>query len=233
MILKLIIIYGKMDYTSGSLPDEARKIAYYIEQRGIWKMATRREPRFKLCRRLNVNVYGHPKAMKRVRKDTRGSKKVSEYGMRLMEKQKLKAYYGLFEKQLVRYVKKAMAAKEPTGIALLQALECRLDNLVYRIGFGNSIRQSRQMVSHGHISVNGRRVNILSYHVKTGDVISLQEKYRKNAMFASNFLDLKSFSAPYLRKDFDAFSGTLERLPAREEIPVEVNDIHIIEFYSK
>lgn len=197
-------------------------------------MATKREPRFKLCRRLGVNVYGHPKAMKRVNREKgRSGKKMSEYGIQLIEKQKLKAYYGVFEKQFLRYVKKAMAKREVTGTALLKALECRLDNLVYRIGFGNSIRQSRQIVNHGHILVNGKRVDIPSYGVQAGDVISLIEKSRKNDLFASNFLNLQSFSLPYIEKDMENFRGKLVRLPLREEIPVEVNETSVIEFYSK
>lgn len=197
-------------------------------------MATQRAPRFKLCRRLGVNVYGHPKAMKRVKKEAgRSGRKMSEYGLQLLEKQKLRAYYGVFEKQFLRYVKKAMAKREITGTALLKALECRLDNMVYRIGFGNSIRQSRQLVNHGHILVNGKRVNIPSYAVQVGDVISLSEKSRNNELFASNFNELMSFSVPYIEKDSENFSGKLVRLPVREEIPIEVNETSVIEFYSK
>lgn len=197
-------------------------------------MATRREPRFKLCRRLGVNIYGHPKALARAQKVTGKPKgKMSNYGLQLLEKQKIKAYYGLFEKQFARYVEKAMKSREITGTALLKALECRLDNLVYRIGFASSIRQARQMVSHGHIRVDGNKVNIPSYGVKVGSVISLSEKQRSNEMVASNFLELQSFALPYIEKDLENFSGTLTRLPNREEIPIEVNEISAIEFYSK
>lgn len=197
-------------------------------------MATRREPRFKLCRKLGVNIYGHPKALSRLTKDgARSRKKTSEYGLQLLEKQKLKAYYGLLEKQFSRYVEKAKKGKDITGVALLRFLETRLDNLVYRIGFANSIRQARQMVTHGHITLNGSKVNIPSCHVKIGDCIALREKSRENEMFAGNFLELKSFDVPYIQKDFTAFSGTLTRLPEREEIPIEVNEILVVEFYSK
>ncbi len=98
-----------------------------------------------------------------------------------------------------------MKSKERTGDVLLRSLECRLDNIVYRIGFANSIRQARQMVNHGHILVNGSKVNIPSYGVKTGDVITLREKYRKNDEFADNFLALKKFTLPYIEKDYDKF----------------------------
>jgi small subunit ribosomal protein S4 len=197
-------------------------------------MATRREPRFKLCRRLGVNIFGHPKAMNKATRDnSRSGRKLSNYGIQLLEKQKIKAYYGLFEKQFVRYVDKAMKSKEITGTALLKALECRLDNLVYRIGFASSIRQARQLVSHGHILVNGQRVNIPSYGVPVDSVISLSVKQRTNEMIVSNFLELQSFASPYIEKNLEDFSGKLIRLPNREEIPIEVNEIYAIEFYSK
>lgn len=197
-------------------------------------MATRRDPRFKLCRRLGVNIFGHPKAMERATKDnSRSGRKLSEYGLQLLEKQKIKAYYGILEKQFVRYLVNAKKSKEITGVALLKALECRLDNLVYRIGFANSIRQARQIVRHGHILVNGRKVDIPSCTIKPGSIIALKNSSRENAMFASNFLELKSFDLPYIEKDFDQFSGKLLRLPNRDEIPVEVNEILAIELYSK
>jgi small subunit ribosomal protein S4 len=197
-------------------------------------MATRREPRFKLCRRLGVNIFGHPKAMnKATRENSRSGKKISNYGLQLLEKQKIKAYYGLFEKQFVRYVDKAMKSKEITGTVLLKLLECRLDNLVYRIGFASSIRQARQMVSHGHIFVNGKKINIPSYGVTVDSVISLSLKQRNNEMVISSFLDLQSFASPYIEKNLEDFSGKLIRLPNREEIPIEVNEIYAIEFYSK
>jgi len=197
-------------------------------------MATRREPRFKLCRRLGVNIFGHPKAMNKATRDnSRSGRKLSNYGIQLLEKQKIKAYYGLFEKQFVRYVDKAMKSKEITSTALLKALECRLDNLVYRIGFASSIRQARQLVSHGHILVNGQRVNIPSYGVPVDNVISLNVKQRTNEMIVSNFLELQSFASPYIEKNLEDFSGKLIRLPNREEIPIEVNEIYAIEFYSK
>ncbi len=126
-----------------------------------------------------------------------------------------------------------MKSREITGIALLKTLECRLDNLVYRIGFASSIRQARQMVSHGHILVDGKKVNIPSYGIKINSVISLSEKQRNNEMVVSNFLELQSFSLSYIEKDLDNFSGKLIRLPNREEIPIEVNEVYAIECYSK
>ena len=195
-------------------------------------MATRSAARFKLCRRFGVNVFGHAKALNRVKKDQR-QKKMSEYGTQLLEKQKVKAYYNLLERQFVRYYDKAKKMQGITGQNMLILLESRLDNLVYRIGFGNSIRQSRQMVNHGHVLVNGRRVDIPSYSCKPGDVIELREASRDNEMFKVNFQELRSFELPYIEKDLENFKGTFTRLPAREELPIEVNETLIVELYSK
>lgn len=199
-------------------------------------MATRREPRFKLSRHLGVNVCGHPKALKRVdsKKTVRGgSQKISEYGLQLLEKQKIKAYYGILERQFARYFESSKKSSDMTGVALLKALECRLDNLVYRIGFARSIRQARQIVTHGHIQVNGRKVDIPSYGVRVNDVVSLKEKSRTNQMFMDNFQGLVSFNVPYIEKNKDQFSGKLVREPQREELPIEVNEILAVELYSK
>jgi small subunit ribosomal protein S4 len=200
-------------------------------------MATRREPRFKLCRRLRVNVYNHPKALKRVsaqaQKGGRVGRKTSEYGLQLMEKQKIKAYYGVLERQFVRYYKMGQKSSEATGVAMLKGLECRLDNLVYRIGFGRSIRQSRQLVNHGHILVNGKKLDIPSYACKPGDVISLREKSRDNADIRSCFQELRNFDLKYIEKNFDQFSGTLTHEPMRDEIPIDANEILVVELFSK
>lgn len=195
-------------------------------------MATRRGPRFKECRRFGLNVYGHPKALKRVKKEQR-QKKMSEYGSQLLEKQKLRAYYNLLERQFIRYYDKARKMEGVTGENMLKLLECRLDNLVYRIGFANSIRQARQMVNHGHILVNGKRVDIPSANVAVGSVISLKEASRSNEMYKKSFQELKTFDVAYIEKDFDNFAGTLTRLPERDELPIEINETLIVELYSK
>lgn len=191
-------------------------------------------PRFKQCRRLGVNVCGHPKAMKRANSPAFAKrKKPTDYSKQLTEKQKLKAYYGVMEKQLHRYYEKALKSQLMTGDALVISLERRLDNAVYRIGFANSIRLARQLVSHGHILVNGKKVDIPSYSLQSGDVISLREKSRKNVQFEANFKGHRSFNLPYFTIDEEAWSGTLSRLPERKEIPIEVNDQLVVEFYSK
>ena len=195
-------------------------------------MATRREARFKQCRRFGVNVYGHPKALKRVKKDQR-QKKMSEYGTQLLEKQKLRAYYNSLERQFVRYYDKAKKQEGVTGENMLKLLECRLDNLVYRIGFANSIRQARQMVNHGHILVDGKRVDIPSAQVKVGSTITLKEGSRNNEMYKKSFQEVKTFDLPYIEKNFDAFEGTLTRMPERSELPLEINETLIVELYSK
>ncbi|WP_034439493.1 30S ribosomal protein S4 [Clostridium ihumii] len=189
-------------------------------------------PRFKQCRRLGLNVCGHPKAMDRSTKGTsRADKKLSPYGVQLLEKQRLKAYYGVLEKQFSNYVKKATKDTDPTGYALLKRLECRLDNLVYRLGFANSIRQARQMVVHGHILINNKKVDIPSYSVEIGEVISLKESSRNNLLFKDNFINsLNQYN--YLSKDYDNFSGNLLKYPEREEIPILIDEISIVEFYS-
>ena len=197
-------------------------------------MAKMMGPRFKQCRRLGLNVCGHPKAMKRAAKGTaRNDKKLSDYGTQLLEKQRLRAYYGVMEKQFANYFVKASKSKELTGHALINLLECRLDNIVYRLGFANSIRQARQMVVHGHILVNGKKVDIPSFNVSVGDEIKLREKSQKNVIFKENFEANILNVLPYLSKNEDNFSGVLERLPQRTEVPIEINEVLVVEYYSK
>ena len=197
-------------------------------------MATRRNPRFKECRRLGVNVCVHPKAMKRADAPAfRKTHKVSEYGRQLIEKQKVKAYYGILEKQLRNYYAKAQKKEGKTGEVLLSTLECRLDNLVYRLGIANSIRMARQLVTHRHITVDGNVVNFPSTHIKVGQVVALKEKDRKNAQFKKCFLEMNKSPLPYLERDDDNFCGKLIAYPQRKDIPVEINDQMVVEFYSK
>lgn len=197
-------------------------------------MAKMMGPRFKQCRRLGLNVSGHPKAMKRAAKGTaRNDKKLSDYGTQLLEKQRLRAYYGVMEKQFANYFEKASKSKELTGFALIKLLECRLDNLVYRLGFANSIRQARQMVVHGHILVNGKKVDIPSYNVSIGDEIKLKDKSQNNPMFKENFEANLLNVLPYLSKNEAEFSGTLLRYPERDEVPIEINEVLVVEYYSK
>ena len=197
-------------------------------------MARKRKPRFKESRRLGVNIYGHPKAMKRADGNfDRSNKKLSNYGEQLLEKQRLRAFYGLMEKKFRKYVEEAADEAGVTGNNLIKKLEKRLDNLVYRAGFARSIRQARQMVVHGHISVNGKKVDFPSYKIKVGDQISLREKYRKNNLFRENFLERHLSKISYLERDFDNFKSKLHSEIKIDEIPIEINDQLVIEFYSR
>ena len=197
-------------------------------------MAVKKGPRFKECRRLGVNVCGHPKAMERAGAPAfKKSKKTSDYGLHLIEKQKVKAYYGILERQLRRYFELATKSSEMTGVALLVSLETRLDNLVYRLGFASSIRMARQMVSHRHIEVDGVKINIPSYSVKVGQVISLVEKAQKSEQFKKSWLSDTKAKFDYLERDEEKFSGKLTRLPLRAEIPVQINEQMVVEYYSK
>lgn len=198
-------------------------------------MARNIGPRFKMCRRLGLNVVGHPKAMKRAVKGTaRSDKKLSDYGVRLLEKQRLKAYYGVLEKQFAKYVDEAFKTKNSTtGYELLIKLESRLDNMTYRMGFATSIAAARQMVNHGHMLVNGKKIDIPSYRLTPGDVISLREKSRK----VTNYLDAMEANRlntlPYLTVDLENFTGTFTRLPLREEFPIQIDENLIVEYYSR
>lgn len=196
-------------------------------------MAKMMGPRFKLSRRLGLNVFGHPKAMDRAKKGTsRADRKLSEYGQQLLEKQRLRAYYGVMEKQFSKYVEKAKKSKDQTGPALVKILESRLDNLVYRIGFASSIRQARQMVVHGHVVVNGKKIDIPSYLCTPGDTLELREKSRSVELFKDNFENAFLNSLPYITKDQERMAGTFIRFPEREEVPIEILDQLIVEYYS-
>jgi small subunit ribosomal protein S4 len=185
-------------------------------------------PRFKLARHLGVNVFGHSKALNRgVKKH-----KLSEYGKQLLEKQKLKAYYGVLEKQFRKVVFDALKSKGKSEDVLVQSLERRLDNMVYRLGLGSTLREARQMVNHGHILVNGSKVDIPSYKVNVGDAITLKEKSRNIQAYATNFTSIIP-TVGYVEKDMETFSGRLIRLPNSEEVPIEVKFPKVLEFYSK
>lgn len=194
-------------------------------------MAKNMKPRFKESRRFGVNIYNHPKALNK--QGNQPQKKLSTYGIQLLEKQKLKAYYGVLEKQFRIYVQKAEKSSIQTGHALIFLLETRLDNLVYRLGFASSIRQARQMVVHRHILVNNNRVDRPSFQISPGDTISLREKSRKNQVFLENLNIETNFSNQYLELDKNKFEGRLLRQPQRHEIPIEISEHLIVEFYSR
>ena len=160
-------------------------------------------------------------------------KKIGAYGSRLFEKQKLRAFYGIAERQMRRYVDEALRRKGPTGTNLLQLLEQRLDAVVYRLGFAPSIWASRQLVGHGHVLVEGRRVDIPSFQVRPGQTVTISEKMKRSRQMAV-WAERGGIIAPaYLELDRDTMTGRLLRPPDRDEIPVPIDDRLIVEFYSR
>ena len=161
-------------------------------------------------------------------------KKLSEYGMQLREKQKTKAFYGVGEKQFRRYFEIAESKKGITGEVLLQLLESRLDNVVYRLGYGSSRAQARMLVTHGHFEVNGQKVDIPSYLVKAGDVIKVREIRKDSKIIKENVEVNGSRPVPaWLEKDEANLSGKVVRLASREDIDIPVEEHLIVELYSK
>ena len=161
-------------------------------------------------------------------------KKMSEYGTQLREKQKTKAYYGVQEKQFRKYFEMASVTKGVTGERLLQILESRLDNVVYRLGFGVSRAQARQLVNHGHFEVNGKKVDIPSYLVKAGDVVAVREIRKDNKTIKENVENNSSRPIPaWLEKDNEKLSGKVLKLASREDIDIPVQEHLIVELYSK
>jgi small subunit ribosomal protein S4 len=199
-------------------------------------MARYTGPHFKLSRRLGISLSGTGKELKRNfppgQHGPTQRRKLSGYGMQLMEKQKLRHMYGLSEKQFHNLYLRATKMKGIVGENFMILLESRLDNLVYRFGFANSRAGARQLVAHGHITVNGKKVDIPSYTCQPGDVIGLRERSRslksvKEALEARNYLH------PYLEYDEKNMEGKYVRLPERAELPQEIDERQIVEFYSR
>ncbi len=164
----------------------------------------------------------------------RARKKVSEYATQLREKQKTRRTYGLLERQFHSYFTKADMQKGVTGTNLLVLLECRLDNVVYRLGFANSRNQARQLVRHGLFTLNGHKVNIPSIQLRVGDSVEIPEKNRQVKIFADAQETIGRRGTPnWLEADYDAFKGTVKAMPQREDIRTEVNEQLIVELYSK
>lgn len=160
--------------------------------------------------------------------------KLSEYGTQLREKQKTKSYYGVAEKQFRKYFEMASNKKGITGTILLQILESRLDNVVYRLGYGSSRAQARQLVNHGQFEVNGKKVDIASYLVKPGDVVAVRESKKDNATIKANAEENAAKPVPeWLEKNNETLSGKVVRLASREDIDIPVEEHLIVELYSK
>jgi len=160
--------------------------------------------------------------------------RLSDYGVQLREKQKVRRLYGVLEKQFRGYYKEAARRKGATGENLLQLLEGRLDNVVYRMGFGSTRAESRQLVAHSSILVNGTRVNITSYQVQAGDIVSIREKAKKQLRIQSSLAVASNRGAvEWVDVDTTKLEGTLKALPDRGELPAEINENLIVELYSK
>jgi len=160
--------------------------------------------------------------------------RLSDYGLQLREKQKLRRIYGVLERQFRRYYQEAARRKGSTGENLLQILECRLDNVVYRMGFGSTRAEARQLVSHRAILVNGARVNIPSYQVKAEDIIAVREKSRNQTriQYALQLAQNSGF-ADWIDVDIGKMTGILKRIPERSDLPADINESLVVELYSK
>ena len=199
-------------------------------------MATSKQPSAKKGRSFEVSPatmgYGNKKSTRNPGNANR-RRKVSEYGIQLKEKQKVKFIYGVLEKQFHKYYLKAAHMKGITGDNMLQLLELRLDNVVYRLGLGKTRRMARQVVTHGHILVNGRKVDIPSYTVKAGDVITVRQQSAQLEMFKVLREGTSVVTPKWLTFDAPTLTGKVEALPQRDDIDFELQENLIVEFYSR
>ena len=198
-------------------------------------------PKARLCRRLCVNLFGTEKYTKILQKrptkpgqhgPTAKFGKMSEYGRQLMEKQKARIVFGIHEKQMGNYVAKALKSSGDSSESLLRLLEIRLDNVVYVSQFAVTRTQARQMVSHGHFLLNGRRVDVPSIAVRAGDKIALRPKLKNSALYAG-LSKLKDYSPKWLKVDLAAMSAEVLSLPEKDELEKSIDSQAIIEFYSR
>ena len=198
-------------------------------------MAVNRDPILKRCRYLGISpaAVGIDKSSKR-NPNANSRRKVSEYGIQLKEKQKLKFIYGVLEKPFHHYFELASKMEGQAGNNLITILESRLDNVVFRMGYALTRRDARQLATHGHFLVNGQKVNIPSYRIKAGDVITLKEKSRSSAKFKDTLEQTASRTSPlWLEVNKEQFSAKVVRMPSIEDIDYEVAPHLIVELYSK
>jgi small subunit ribosomal protein S4 len=195
-------------------------------------------PVWRVSRRLGYSILGNGQELAKRQTipgqhgDARQKKK-TEYGLQMAEKQKLRFTYGVSERQFQRFFKIAKADRsKATGLALMQMLESRLDNLVFRFGFATTRRQARQLVCHGHVVVNGKKVDIPSYICGVGDVISFKEA-SKSLKVVHEAIDAKPSIPPYVTVDANKIEGTFTRLPERSELTSEIDEAQVIEFYNR
>ena len=197
-------------------------------------MAVDRVPVLKRCRSLGLDPIYLGIDKKSNRESKRANKKISEYGLQLREKQKAKFIYGVLEKPFRNYYAKASKMNGMVGTNLMILLECRLDNVLFRMGLGRTRKEARQIVDHKHVLVNGKLVNIPSYQVKAGDVIEIKEKFKS----AQRYKDILEVTAgrmvpAWIEADQENLRGTVKELLTRDEIDVPVNEMLIVELYSK
>ncbi|MGF2617414.1 30S ribosomal protein S4 [Rossellomorea vietnamensis] len=200
-------------------------------------MARYTGPSWKLSRRLGISLSGTGKELEK-RPYAPGQhgpnqrKKISEYGLQLQEKQKLRHMYGVTERQFRNLFDRAGKMQGKHGENFMALLESRLDNVVYRLGLARTRRQARQLVNHGHVTVDGSRVDIPSYRLSAGQTIGVREKSR-NLNIVKEALEVNSFVPDFLTFDADKLEGSFTRLPERSELPAEINEALIVEFYSR
>ena len=197
-------------------------------------MAVNRVPVLKRCRSLGMDPIYLGINKKSNRQLKRANRKMSEYGLQLREKQKAKFIYGVLEKPFRNYYAKAKQMEGMTGANLMIILESRLDNVVFRLGLARTRKEARQIVDHKHVLVNGKCVNIPSYLVKAGDVIEIREKSKSSARYKEILESTNGRLVPeWLEADADALKGSVKSIPTREVIDVPVNEMLIVELYSK
>lgn len=198
-------------------------------------MAVDRTPVLKRCRSLGIDpiVMGISKQSKR-QPQKRRRRQESEYGTQLREKQKAKFIYGVLEKQFRGYFKRAKSMEGQTGENLMTILETRLDNVVFRLGFARTRKEARQMVTHGHICVNGRRVDIPSFRVRPGELVSVAPKAKELLVVKSALVSNERVQVPaWLEIDIEKLQGSVLSLPTRDQIDLDINEQLIVELYSK
>lgn len=202
-------------------------------------MARYTGPKQKISRRFNTPIYGGSKYLERKpyppgTHGPRSRRKLTDYALGLNEKQKFRYYYGILEKQFRRAYEQAKRSRGVTGEVMLQILETRLDSMVYHFGFANTRRAARQMVSHGHIKVNGRRLDVPSYAVCINDVIEVKDSSVSRRLGSKGMESSTNRPIPeWLTRDKDAFRGVLVRMPSLEEIQPIANEQAVVEFYSR
>ena len=202
-------------------------------------MARYTGPRVRISRRFGVPIFGPTKYLERRNygpgvHGPKSRRKTTDYGLGLIEKQKLRYYYGLMEKQFRGVYEKALKRRGVTGEHMLQILETRLDNVVFHLGFANTRAAARQMVCHGHITVKGRKVNIASYALKVNDVIEVKNHNVSRQLATKNFEVTTSRAVPdWLSLSKEEFKGTVMRVPTRDEIQPIANEQAVVEFYSR